>query len=89
MTNVIQMKKQDIALTPAETALFEEVLPVIDKVEERLDESIDLITFVMMVRRLAARGVTKDELIKDLEYHYKHQLAYLESTDETEKGEAT
>ena len=83
MSNVISIA-QNLELTPAERALFDEVLPVIDEVEERLDEAIDLIVLCMMVRRLASRGMSKDEIIKDIHYHYDHQKQFLENDDENE-----
>jgi len=63
-------------MSPADAAIFGEVYPLIKRIEERLNEGIALSLWVNLTRKLATRGVPKDDLLALLDKNYDHQVAY-------------
>ena len=76
MAEIKRMARTDPRLNTGERMVLAEVFPLIDELSEELGESLDLLVFIMTVRRMATRGKPLEELEELLYHHFNHQLEY-------------
>jgi hypothetical protein len=65
-------------LNKVDTAIHEEVYPLLADIEDRLNSGIALALWINLTRKLATRGQPLEKLQKELEKHYNHQVDYNE-----------
>jgi hypothetical protein len=63
-------------LNPADTAIHEEVYPLLKSIEDRLNSGIALALWINLTRKLATRGQPIKKLREELEKHYNHQIEF-------------
>ena len=66
----------NLNLNPADDAIFNEIYPLIDEIEQRLDHGISLALWVNLSRKLASRQVELEQMQDLLIRSYKHQQEY-------------
>jgi hypothetical protein len=74
----------DQELHDVDRAIYGEIYPLIEEIENRLQQGISLAIFTNMARRLATRGMPLDKLITRLVENYEHQLEYNSRTQTDE-----
>jgi hypothetical protein len=80
MNEIKRMARTDPRLNQGERMVLAEIFPLIDELSEEIGESLDLMVFIMTVRRMATRGKDLEELTELLYHHYEHQLEYNDKT---------
>jgi hypothetical protein len=63
-------------LSEPERAVYSEVLPFINEIEDRLEIGVSLLLWSSLTRRLVTRGYTLDELIQRVESDVAHQAQF-------------
>lgn len=76
MNNVTNILDQNPNVQEPDRVVLLEILPFIDEMSEDLGLSLDHMTFIMLVRRMASAGASIDELVDDLVNHYNHQIEW-------------
>ena len=68
--------KNPPGLTPSQAAIFDEVYPLLDRLNEQLGERIEMLLLTNTARRLVSLGVEPMTLADQVRRAAEHQVAF-------------